>query len=335
MSDVREPEPGRRDFLVDAEQAGARLDRYLAARLPGLSRTRVQELIEEGRVRVAGVVPKRSHRVEAGETIEVELVARPSLAAVPEPLPLDILYQDEDLLAVNKPAGMVVHPAAGAPRGTVVNALLARFGELSRLGGPLRPGIVHRLDKGTSGVLLVARNDPAHAALARQFRDRRIEKTYLALVHGEMKADAGRITLPVARDLRRRTRMTARRRSGRAAETAWRVLARLDGFTLLEVGLRTGRTHQIRVHLAALGHPVVGDTTYGAPRSPRVAGRRLPALGRLFLHAARIRFSHPRTAEPVEVRAPLARDLRGYLAELARVIGIGSERVDASLRPYL
>jgi 23S rRNA pseudouridine1911/1915/1917 synthase len=335
MPDVREPESVRRDFLVDAEQAGARLDRYLAAQLPELSRTRIQELIHQGRVRVEGVVPKRSHRVAAGEAIEVELVARPAPAALPEALPLDILYEDEDVLAVNKPAGMVVHPAAGAPRGTVVNALVARFGELSRLGGALRPGIVHRLDKGTSGVLLVARTDGAHAALARQFRERGVEKTYLALVHGEMKADAGRITLPVARDLRRRTRMTARRRSGRAAETAWRVLARLDRFTLLEVGLRTGRTHQIRVHLAALGHPVVGDTTYGAPRSPRAAGRTLPGLARLFLHAARVRFSHPRTAEPVEVRAPFPPDLRGYLVELARALGIGSERIDAALRPYL
>jgi len=338
MSAARNHEPDRREFLVAAEEAGARLDRYLAARLPELSRTRIQELIEEGLVRVAGVVPKRSHRVEAGETIEIELVARQPLEALPEALPLEIIYEDEDVLAVNKPAGMVVHPAAGTPRGTLVNALVARFGELSRVGGALRPGIVHRLDKGTSGVLLVARNDRAHAALARQFRERRVEKTYLALVHREIKTDAGRITLPVARDLRRRTRMTARpaaRIAGRAAETAWRVLARLDGFTLVELGLRTGRTHQIRVHLAALGHPVVGDTTYGAPRSPLVAGRRFPPLGRLFLHAARIRFSQPRTGEPVEVRAPVAPELRAYLDDLARALGIARERVDVPLGPYL
>jgi 23S rRNA pseudouridine1911/1915/1917 synthase len=335
MSSARDAERERRDFQVGPEEAGERLDRYLAERLPELSRTRVQELIAEGRVRVAGVVPKRAHRVAPGETIAVELVPRPPLEVVPEELPLEILYEDDDVLAVNKPAGMVVHPAAGARHGTLVNALVARFGQLSRLGGALRPGIVHRLDKGTSGVLIVARTDSAHAALARQFRERRIEKTYLALVHGEMKADAGRVTLPVARDLRRRTRMTARRREGRAAETAWRLLARLDGYSLLEVGLRTGRTHQIRVHLAAVGHPVVGDPAYGAPREPRAAGQRLRAPARPFLHAARIRFAHPRTGEPVETRAPLPQDLRDFLGELAHALGVGQERVDAALRPFL
>ncbi len=334
-SSGREPEAERREFQVGAEEAGERLDRYLVARLPELSRARIQELIAEGRVRAAGEVPKRAHRVAQGETIAVELVPRPPLEAAPENLPLEILYEDGDLLVVNKPAGMVVHPAAGARRGTLVNALVARFGKLSGLGGPLRPGIVHRLDKGTSGVLLVARSDPAHAALARQFRERRVEKTYLALVHGEMKADAGRITLPVARDLRRRTRMTARRREGRAAETAWRLLARLDGFSLLEVGLRTGRTHQVRVHLAAVGHPVVGDPAYGAPREPRAGGRRLPALARPFLHAARIRFAHPRTGDPVEARAPLPQDLRQFLAGLAQALGASREHVDAALRPFL
>jgi 23S rRNA pseudouridine1911/1915/1917 synthase len=335
MSGAREPEPGRRDFQVGAEEAGERLDRYLAARLPELSRTRIQELIAEGRVRVEGVVPKRAHRVAAGEAIAVEVVAPPPLEALPEALPLEIVYEDDDVAVVNKPAGMVVHPAAGATHGTLVNALVARFGQLSRLGGALRPGIVHRLDRGTSGVLLVARTDQAHAALARQFRERRIEKTYLALVHGEMKTDAGRITLPVARDLRRRTRMTTRRREGRAAETAWRVLLRLDGFSLLEVGLRTGRTHQIRVHLAAMGHPVVGDPAYGAPREPRAGGRRLGAPGRPVLHAARIRFAHPRTGEPVEARAPVAQDLRDFLGELARALGVERERIDAALRRYL
>jgi 23S rRNA pseudouridine1911/1915/1917 synthase len=321
-------------FVVAAEHAGARLDRYLAERLPELSRTRIQELIDEGRARVNGAPARRAHRMAAGEAIEIAILPRPPLAAVPEAIPLDVLYEDGDLVVVNKPAGMVVHAGAGAAHGTLVNALLHRYGSLSGASGALRPGIVHRLDRGTSGVLVIARNDLAHRKLAEQFRARQVEKTYLALVHGRLERDRGTIELPIARDLRRRTRMTARRREGREARTDWRVLARLDGFTLVEVALHTGRTHQIRVHFSALRHPVVGDALYGAPREVRAGkGVVLPPLGRNFLHAARIRFLHPRTGAPVEVRAALPQELREYLNRLVALLGAGS--IDAALQAYL
>ena len=329
------PTPVRKRFVVSSEEAGQRLDLYLAARIPEFSRTRIQELIDEGHVRLDRRSARRAHRVASGEVIEVELVARPPLEAVPEAIPIEVLFEDEDLLVVNKPAGMVVHAGAGIARGTLVNALLHRLEKLSGVGGALRPGIVHRLDRGTSGVLVVARHDAAHRQLAEQFRARRVEKTYLALVHGELGRDAGTIDLPIARDLRRRIRMSAGRRPGREARTDWRVLARLDGFTLVEVDLRTGRTHQIRAHFSALRHPVVGDTLYGAPRQVRARRQLLPPLGRNFLHAARIRFLHPRQGQPVEVRAPLPAELREYLERLAAALGFSAAAIDAALRGYL
>ncbi len=327
--------PARQSFVVAAEEAGLRLDRYLAARLPELSRTRIQELIDQGHVRVNGNSARRARRVAPCEVIEAEILPRPPLVAVPEDIPLEILYEDEDLVVVNKPAGMVVHAGAGTARGTLVNALLHRLGRLSGVGGVLRPGIVHRLDRGTSGALVVARNDAAHRELAEQFRARSVEKTYLALVHGVLERDAGRVGLPIARDLRRRTRMTARRPEGREAHTDWRVLARLGGFTLVEVALRTGRTHQIRVHFSALRHPVVGDTLYGAPRRAHAGRQELPPLGRNFLHAARIGFLHPCRGERMEVRAPLPPELRGYLERLAGALGLEAGGIDAALAGYL
>jgi len=327
--------PTRQCLLVPPEDAGQRLDRYLATHLPELSRTRIQELIDEGRVRVGGNAVRRAHRVVPGEAVEVEVLPRPPLSAVPEDLPIEILYEDEDLVVVNKPAGMAVHVGAGTPTGTLVNALLHRLKHLSSAGGPLRPGIVHRLDRGTSGVLVVARHDEAHRKLAEQFRARRVEKTYIALVHGHLKPNAGTIGLPIARDLRRRTRMTTRRHQGRQARTDWRVLARLDGFTLVEVDLRTGRTHQIRVHFSALHHPVVGDTLYGAPRQVRAGKQMLPPLGRNFLHAARICFEHPRGSGAVEVRAPLPSELRAYLDGLVLALSLDPGAIDAALQRYL
>ncbi len=322
-------------IVVAGEDAGRRLDLYLAARLPELSRTRVQELIAEGRVKVNGARAKRAYRVAERETIEVEVLPRPALRAEPEAIPIEVLYEDEDLVVVNKPAGMVVHAGAGTARGTLVNALLHRLGKLSAAGGSLRPGIVHRLDRGTSGALLVARHDAAHRQLAEQFRERRVQKTYLVLVHGALHRTSGTIRLPIARDLRRRTRMTARRAGGREARTDWRVLARLDGFTLVEADLHTGRTHQIRAHFSALGHPVVGDTLYGAPRQARAGQLTLPPLGRNFVHAARIGFWHPRRAERLELRAPLPAELRAYLGRLAEALGLDPARIDAALRGYL
>jgi 23S rRNA pseudouridine1911/1915/1917 synthase len=230
---------------------------------------------------------------------------------------------------------MVVHAGAGATSGTLVNALLHRLKKLSTEGGTLRPGIVHRLDRGTSGALVVARNDAAHRDLAAQFRARTVQKTYLALLHGRLRRDAGTITLPISRDPKRRTRMTARLRSGREASTGWRVLLRLENFTLVAADLHTGRTHQIRAHFAAIGHPLAGDTLYGAPQRARAGGILLPLLGRVFLHAARLAFAAPRDHAPVEVRAPLDGGLKSYLDELAAAVKLTPRQVDSALRGYL
>lgn len=322
-------------FRALAEDAGERLDKFLTARLPELSRTRVQELIQEGRVLVDGSAVRASRKLNDGETIEIEVISRPALAAEPEAIPIEVLYEDADVAVINKAAGMVVHAGAGKTSGTLVNALLHRYRTLSSEGGELRPGIVHRLDRGTSGALVIARNDEAHRALAQQFEKRNVEKFYLALVHGKIERDSGTITLPIARDLQRRTRMTAKTKSGRAARTDWRVLLRIPGFTLIEARLHTGRTHQIRAHFAAIRHPVVGDTTYGAPRVAQISKRPLRELERTFLHAARIAFKHPQTGERIEVRAPLAPELRSYLADIVGAAEIPAQLFDAALNPYL
>lgn len=284
--------------------SGKRLDHFLHERLPEHSRSRLQQWIESGRVLVDGAAEKRSYTLNGSERIHVEPAERPPLRAVPEDLPLEVLYEDEDVIAINKAAGMVVHAGAGRHEGTLVNALLHRFGTLSGVGDPLRPGIVHRLDRLTSGVLLIARSDAAHRELARQFSGREVEKVYLALVHGRIKADQGRITTPITRDPRQRLRMTSKLAHGRSAVTEYRVLKRFEKFTFLEVKIHTGRTHQIRVHMASLGHPVAGDKLYGAPAS---------ALGRYFLHAHQISFTRPASGERITVTAPLPDDLQSYL----------------------
>jgi 23S rRNA pseudouridine1911/1915/1917 synthase len=338
MADIRDEEndtPENLTFAVSEDDAGTRLDRFLATRGGELSRTRIQELIAEGRVSVNGVVTKPSHRVEAGEQVEIEVPQAEELEVAPEAIPLDVLYEDDDLAVVNKPAGIAVHPGAGESTGTLVGALLYRFGTLSAIGGPRRPGIVHRLDKGTSGALVVARTDEAHRGLVEQFQERLVEKTYVALLHGKMREQSGRIELPVARDLRRRTRMTTRRRDGRTARTDWTAKLFLGAFTLIEAGLHTGRTHQLRVHFSSLGFPVIGDALYGAPRIETVHGTQLPELGRNFLHAARIRFAHPITGEPLDVRAPLAPALKTYIYDLGRALAAEPGPIDAALAPYL
>jgi 23S rRNA pseudouridine1911/1915/1917 synthase len=325
-------------FVVNAEQAGQRLDRFLASQLPDMSRTHIQLLMEEGRVLVDGGAMKPSHRIEQGATITLEIPPVPLPGVDAEEIPLEILYEDRDLAVLNKPAGMIVHPGAGADSGTLVAALLHRFGGmegLSTVGGPLRPGIVHRLDKGTSGVIVVALTNEAHLKLIEEFRNRRVQKTYLALLHGRLKGEIGSIDLPVARDLKRRSRMTARRRDGREARTDWRVRLRLENFTLVEADLHTGRTHQIRVHFSALGSPVVGDTLYGAPRQERVGTSLLPPLGRNFLHAARIAFAHPMTGTHMEVRAPLPADLVSYLKNIGDSAKSAPRPIDAALKEFL
>jgi 23S rRNA pseudouridine1911/1915/1917 synthase len=230
------------------------------------------------------------------------------LRAVAEDLPLEILYQDDDVIAINKPAGMVVHAGAGRHSGTLVNALVHRFGKLSNVGGDLRPGIVHRLDRLTSGVILVAKTDAAHRHLAAQFSNRSVEKVYLALVHGQMKTDQGQVTKPIARDPIRRVRMTAKSATGRQASTEYKVLRRFEAHSYMEVRIGTGRTHQIRVHLASIGHPVAGDRLYGAPPA---------ALARFFLHAHRITFTSPTTGEKISVTAPLPPELEEFLDRLS------------------
>jgi 23S rRNA pseudouridine1911/1915/1917 synthase len=326
------------ELVVSGEQAGERLDRFLAAQLAELSRSRIQALVEEGFVQVDGAAMKPSYRVESGDSVTVEIPAAPEAGVDAEPVALDVLYEDQDLTVINKPAGMIIHPGAGADTGTMVAALLHRFGGMSGLstvGGPLRPGIVHRLDKGTSGAVIIARTDAAHKKLVEEFRDRSVEKTYIALLHGKIKGEKGTIDLPIARDLHRRSRMTARRREGRDARTDWRVRLRLGGFTLVEADLHTGRTHQIRVHFSALGCPVVGDTVYGAPRQERVGTELLPDLERNFLHAARLAFLHPRTGKEIVVRAPLAGELTSYLKALGRAVNADANIIDASLKGFL
>ena len=288
--------------------AGKRLDYYLRERLPQYSRARLQTWIEQGRVLVDGSPAKRSYQLKGAESIGVQPGELPPLKATPEDLPLEVLYEDADVIAINKPAGMVVHTGAGRHSGTLVNALLHRFGKLSSVGGELRPGIVHRLDRFTSGVILVARNDTAHRSLAEQFASRKVEKIYVALVHGRLKNDQGRINTPIARDPVARVRMTARLAHGRQAVTTYQVLKRLERFTLLEVKIGTGRTHQIRVHLASIHHPVVGDKLYGAQASE---------LSRFFLHAREITFTSPTTGERITVAAPMPADLESYLAALS------------------
>lgn len=296
-------------FIAEPGDAGKRLDFLVHERLPENSRSRIQQWIKAGRVRLNGAEARSSYSVHAGDAVDVEPAGATPLHATAEDIPLQILYEDADLVAVDKAAGMVVHAGAGIHEGTMVNALLHRFGALSGVGGPLRPGIVHRLDRFTSGVLLVAKTDAAHRSLAAQFAARQVEKVYLALVHGSLSRDSGRIERPIARDPVRRTRMTARLSSGRPAWSEYRVLRRFARFSLLEVRIGTGRTHQIRVHLSSIGHAVAGDTLYGAP----AVTPGLPPLNRYFLHAHRVRFRLPSSGEAKEIVSPLPEDLEDWL----------------------
>lgn len=316
-------------FTTTERDAGQRLDQFLAGKLPDTSRARVQHLIAEKKIRVnEEEAVKASLRLHGGERIAVLGPAQlPPLRAMAEDIPLDIVFEDADLAVINKPAGMMVHAGAGATeaernRGTLVNALLYRFGKLSDLGGELRPGIVHRLDKETSGLIVVAKNDESHRRLAAQFARREVKKIYLALVHGWMKQETGTISASIARDAIRRTRMTTRRAGGREAITHYEVKQRIDSlygkFSLLEVRIDTGRTHQIRVHLSSLGHPVVGDVLYGAPRDLKAKDSATMSLPRNFLHAWSLQVTHPRTAEALSFKRELPAELKDFLAILEK-----------------
>jgi len=299
-------------ILAEDGDRGQRLDVFLQRHLPEFSRSRIQSWIKQDLVRVNEQPAKVSLTLHGGESIEVEPAPLPTLHATAEDIPLSILYEDEWLVAIDKPAGMVVHSGAGVASGTVVNALLHRFEQLSSLGGETRPGIVHRLDRFTSGVLLAAKTDAAHQALARLFAARRMRKLYRTLVHRDMDGETGRIEKPISRDPVNRTRMTARLKTGRAAWSEWTVLQHFPNAAYLEVLIGTGRTHQIRVHLSSIGHPVVGDKLYGAPTE--LPG--LPPLGRYFLHAHQIEFQHPFTDKLLTITSPLAPELARFLGAL-------------------
>jgi 23S rRNA pseudouridine1911/1915/1917 synthase len=304
-------------FSVTDDEAGERLDSFLAARIENWSRARLQRLIEDSDVLVNGRTAKSSYKTRPHDEIEIELNSLPVAAFAPEEIPIEIVHEDDDLVVVNKPAGMVVHPAAGSPTGTLANALAFHFRELSTAAGPVRPGIVHRLDKGTSGLLVVAKTEVAHEDLADQFRAREVFKSYVALVHGQIERKRGQVDQPIARDPRNRTRM-AIVAGGRPALSLFVVREAFQRFTRLDVELKTGRTHQIRVHLASIKHPVVGDSVYGGGRDktvpdPRVRGA-IARLQRQFLHAHELGFRHPRTQQDVRFTAALPSELQDLLA---------------------
>jgi 23S rRNA pseudouridine1911/1915/1917 synthase len=301
-----------RRLRVTAVAEGARLDRWLADAVPELSRARIQELIDSGRVLVDGAVRKASHRLRGGEAVALEMPPVPSQPLEPEPIALAIVYEDEQVLVVDKPAGMVVHPGAGHARGTLAAAVLAHAPETAGVGGPRRPGVVHRLDKGTSGLLVLAKTTAAYDSLTGQLAARKVHRRYRTVVHGRVGLAEGVVDAAIGRDPHHRQRMAIRPPGrGKRATTRYRVLERFPRFTYLEVRLETGRTHQIRVHMASLGHPVVGDLTYG-----RARGRLAVAFEGLALHAAELGFLHPITQERLEFTSPLPVRMEGLLSHL-------------------
>lgn len=302
------------ELTATTEHAGLRLDAFLSAD-GGLTRSQAARLIEEGRVCVNGRAAAKSARLAGGETVTVDIPEVRDTALVPQDIPLDVVYEDEDVIVVNKPVGLVVHPAPGHPDGTLVNALLYHCGQsLSGINGQLRPGIVHRIDRDTSGLLIAAKNDVAHLALADQLQDHSLYREYEAVVIGNLKEDTGTISLPIARHPTDRKRMAVNHLTGRPAVTHWTVLARYPGYTHVQCRLETGRTHQIRVHMAAQGHPVLGDPVYNGQR------KGFPELAGQCLHARRLSFQHPRTGERITVACPLPDYFQGVLTRCARLL---------------
>lgn len=308
-------------FSIQPHEAGQRLDALVAFRIIDLSRSLAAKLIARGFIRVNTTPRKAGYRVKPGDVVSGQIPAAEPAACIPEPVDFGILYEDQALIVVNKPPGLVVHPAAGHHSGTLVHGLVHHCPDLQGVGGERRPGIVHRLDKDTSGILLVAKNQAAHVHLSRQFKTRSIQKTYLAIVRGEMPAESGAVSLPIGRHPVDRKKMSTRSRRSRTAETRWRLRRAFQGASLLEVALKTGRTHQIRVHLAAIGHGILGDPLYG---KGRLGGRwgplsnwAAPSPSRQMLHAWRIGFQHPATNIPLAFEAPLPRDMVETLRRLA------------------
>ncbi len=322
---------GESSFQVDNDDVGQRLDVVITAHIPACSRTYASSLINKGNIRVQGICKKPGYRVKAGEMISALIPPPRPISAHPESMDLDVAYEDDDLIVINKPPGLVVHPAPGNPTGTLVNGLLYHCPDLRGIGGEIRPGIVHRLDKDTSGIMVVAKTSPALTHLAHQFKTRQIQKTYLALVRGDMASDTGCISLPIGRHPVDRKRMSAmaRDRGGnvgrgrhRDAETRWAVKERFNGACLLRLYPRTGRTHQIRVHCMAIGHPIVGDPVYGRVRSKKIPALEAadagdsPPVKRQMLHAWKIRFTHPASGKVETFSAPLPQDMAGIVSAL-------------------
>jgi len=317
-------------IFAGAADHNQRLDAVVAAHLPDCSRTLAANLIGSQKILVDNHHKKPGYRVKAGEKIIGRIPVPEPVEYKPEPIPLNILYQDIDIVVLNKPAGLVVHPAPGHASGTLVNALLHHCPDLGGIGGEIRPGIVHRLDKDTSGTMVVAKNSEALEALAKQFKDRAVRKKYIALVYGELKKDAGTIDLPIGRHPVHRKQMSTSTRKGRQAETVWQVREQFPGIALLELALKTGRTHQIRVHCAAMGHPVAGDPVYCPPKAltslikgnatlPPAVIDRLKKLPRQMLHAWQLGFSHPRTDEFVSFESPIPEDMGELMAKLREI----------------
>jgi 23S rRNA pseudouridine1911/1915/1917 synthase len=306
------------NFIVEKSLPGGRLDTFLRTKFPAASRGTLQRLIEQGHISVNGKTVKPTHSPRAGEQIEIHWPEARPAEAQPENIPLDILFEDKSLLVLNKPAGLVVHPATGHEEHTLVNALLHHCaGELSGIGGVARPGIVHRLDKETSGCLVIAKNDEAHLALSKQFAERRVEKIYNAIVCGELERDSGEIRAAIARHSTHRKRMTVcDDDSGRAAHTSWSVVERLNAATFVEARIHTGRTHQIRVHFQFLGHPLVGDETYGSKQNKTLAELTGYEAPRVMLHSRELSFIHPRTEQEMSFESPLPKDFRNALKSL-------------------
>ena len=308
-------------ITVSDADAGVRLDAFLASRLPGISRTRIQRFIDDGDILVENRQVKPSLRLKTGDEIEVDIPEPEPVSLIPEPIPLDIVYEDDDIIVVDKPAGLVVHPGAGNESGTLANALVFHFNQLSGTAGRIRPGIVHRIDKETSGLLVVAKDDQAHEHLSDQFRDRLVFKLYVALVYGRVSESHGEIEAPIGRSPHNRTKMAVLRGgAGRTAHTLFEVESRFNEFTLLNVQIKTGRTHQIRLHMSHIGHPVAGDQTYGSGRAkfvhdPAIRAR-IQSLGRHFLHSAELRFAHPKTGAVLRFSSPLPEELKAVLGAI-------------------